>query len=268
VPHPARGEHRFAIGTAGSTTLVLQTVLPPLWQAAGAATLILEGGTHNPAAPPADFLIHAYAPLLRRMGVGVEIELERHGFFPAGGGALHVKVTPGKPQPLKLNQRGETKRLHAQALLSSLPGSIGERELAVIARRLGIAGDDLALRAVPRPVGPGNAVSVFMEFAALTEVMTGFGEQRVSAEAVAERLCDQAQALLASDAAVGPHLADQLLLPMALAGGGEFTTLAPTNHLRSNAALIEKFLPVEIEIERASDRRDCWAVKVIGYNSD
>jgi len=82
------GNYRFAVGTAGSATLVLQTVLPSLLTASGSSTLTLEGGTHNPLAPSFDFLAKCFMPLIHRMGPTVELELKRPGFFPAGGGAF------------------------------------------------------------------------------------------------------------------------------------------------------------------------------------
>jgi RNA 3'-terminal phosphate cyclase (ATP) len=253
------GNYHFAIGTAGSTTLVLQTLLPALWHARTPSTLRLEGGTHNPLAPPADFLTHAFAPLVGRMNAPVAIALERHGFFPAGGGELNVQIAPsGKLNPLSLLERGTLRRTVARALISAIPSSVADRELRVAARYFGLAEDALEHRSVRPAVGPGNALMIVFEFDEVTEIFTGFGERGVSAEQVAERICREARIFLDSDVAVGPYLADQLLLPMALAGGGEFSTLAPTNHARTNAALIEKFLPVEFEFR--ADGKERWVV--------
>src|SRR6185369_9596371 len=109
VPRAIRaGEYSFAIGTAGSTMLVLQTILLPLALADGNSTIELEGGTHNPAAPPFDFVQQAFLPLLRRMGAEVEIELVRPGFYPAGGGRIIVKIAPAKRLGrLEIESRGE-----------------------------------------------------------------------------------------------------------------------------------------------------------------
>src|SRR6516225_361743 len=96
-PQPVRpGEYRFDVGSAGSATLVLQTVLPALLIAEGPTTLILEGGTHNAWAPPFDFLEKAFVPLVNRMGPHVEVELDRHGFYPAGGGRFRVHIQPAR----------------------------------------------------------------------------------------------------------------------------------------------------------------------------
>src|SRR5262249_42087340 len=88
------GDYTFSVGTAGSATLGLQTILPPLLVARAPWRLVLEGGTHNPQAPPWDFLERAFLPLIRRMGPRVETTLERHGFYPAGGGRFRVAIEP------------------------------------------------------------------------------------------------------------------------------------------------------------------------------
>ena len=263
IPQNVRaGDYRFAIGTAGSTTLVLQTILPPLLRAAAPSTVFLEGGTHNPMAPPADFLMHAFAPLLRTLGAGIEISLERYGFFPAGGGALRASISPGPLRQASRLERGALKTRRARAVISALPSLVADRELAVVAARLGFDPAELEHRSAHPAFGPGNALMVALEFDAVSEVFTGFGERGISAETVAERVCDRVRTFLDSDAALGPHLADQALLPLALAGGGEFTTLEPTDHLRTNAALIEKFVAVEVEMKPDPSRAARWIVKL------
>jgi len=255
------GDHSFAIGSAGSTTLVLQTVLPALWHAAAPSTLRLEGGTHNPLAPSADFLSDTFLPALRRFGVDASLALERHGFFPAGGGVLTARIAPcARLQRPSFFDRGERVAIEAVALVSALSPDIGRRELDVLAQRLGLSGPALELREVRPALGPGNAVLVRVRHDAHVETFTGYGERGVPAETVAHRVADAVRAYLDAGACVGEHLGDQLLLPMALAGGGAFTTLAPSEHLRSNAALIEKFLPVDIAWVQEAGAR--WRVVV------
>jgi RNA 3'-terminal phosphate cyclase (ATP) len=244
------GNYRFAVGTAGSATLVLQTVLPPLLTASGISTLTLEGGTHNPFAPPFDFLARSFIPLIRRMGPNVELELRRPGFFPAGGGRFHARIEPVKQlSRLDLPERGPILRRQAQAWLSKLPSRIGERELAVIQQELGWPAGECRVETVANPVGPGNALLLAIEAEHVTEMFTGFGERNRSAEEVAHQAAKAARAWLQSDVPVGEHLADQLLLPMALAGAGTFRTMAPSLHATTNAAIIQRFLPVIIRFE-------------------
>lgn len=249
------GNYQFSVGTAGSTTLVLQTVLPVLMLASKPSVLTLEGGTHNPAAPPYDFLEKAFVPLLERIGGRVQTELIAAGFYPAGGGAMKVKIEPPTDlQALVLTTRGEVRRRMARAVVANLAHSIAERELAVINKKLRWESSCLKSEVVSSR-GPGNVVMLEIESENVTEVFTGFGERGVRAEAVAENAASQARRYLASDAAVGGHLADQLLVPMALAKGGVFTTLAPSRHTRTNIDIIAQFLSTRIRVDMKNDRR-------------
>ncbi|QWT19550.1 RNA 3'-terminal phosphate cyclase [Bacillus sp. NP157] len=255
------GAHRWTIGTAGSTTLVLQTVLPALWMHGVEASLSIVGGTHNPQAPSADFIAHAFLPAMQRMGLDASFVLDSHGFYPAGGGEIRMALrASGKPRETHFGARGAVLERHAQAIVSAIPAKIGERELAVVRARLDLADDEASLHDVRRAMGPGNALSIRFRTEHASAVFTGFGMKRVTAESVAERACAEARAWLAADVVADTYLADQLLLPMALAGAGSFTTLSPSEHTRSNAALIEKFLPVEFAFN--DEGRGRWSVSV------
>jgi len=237
------GDYDFAIGTAGSCTLVLQTVLPALLAAGVEARLRLSGGTHNPLAPPADFLQHAYLPLLRKMGADVDLTLLQHGFYPAGGGELELRLGAGEGlRPLRLEERRELSWASVEALITALPIHIAERELNTVRRALGWDQSRLRLRGLTNAHGPGNALVARVEHQNVTEVFTAFGEKGVSAEKVAKKLCRQVQEYLDSGVPVGPNLADQLLLPLALAGG-VFVTGEPTQHTRTNLETVNAFLP-------------------------
>ena len=259
------GDYAFAVGTAGSATLVLQTVLPALLQGDGeTTTLALEGGTHNPFAPPFDFLQRTFLPLINRMGAGVTATIERHGFYPAGGGKFVVSINPtSQLQPLALLERGAIKNKAARAIVAHLPFDIAERELSLIGRKLELPGEALHGETIRTSPGPGNAVFVMVESQHVTEVFTAFGERGVSAEAVANSVIKEARAYLAADVVAGEYLADQLLLPFALAGGGAFTTLPLSQHSTTNMEVIQQFLEVKFEVTKLSNR----AVRVAIGNS-
>jgi RNA 3'-terminal phosphate cyclase (ATP) len=243
------GEYTFSVGSAGSTTLVLQAVLPALLTASGPSSLTLEGGTHNPYAPPVDFLERAYVPLVNRTGPQVHVALERAGFYPAGGGRLFVNVEPAaRLSPLHLPERGEIRRKLAKAVVAALPGSIALRELERVERMLGWSGDQLQIRQLPGEWGPGNLLTLEVESEHVTEVFTGFGMKGVTAEAVAEDAIKQVRKYLADGVPVGTCLADQLLLVLALAGGGSFRTQSPTRHTTTNIEIIHQFLPVRFSM--------------------
>ena len=250
------GEYAFAVGTAGSATLVLQTVLPALLVGDGeTTTLTLEGGTHNPFAPPFDFLVKAFLPLINRMGAGVTATIERYGFYPAGGGRFVVSLNPAlQLHPLELIERGAFTGKAARAIVAHLPFDIAERELSLIGRKLDLPGEALHGETIKTSPGPGNAVTVELTSQHLTEVFTGFGERGVSAEAVANSVVKTAREYIAADVVVGEYLADQLLLPFALAGGGSFTTLPLSKHSTTNINVIQKFLDVNFDVTKLSNR--------------
>jgi len=255
APGPVRGgDYRFAIGTAGSCTLVFQTVLPALLRADAPSRVELQGGTHNPFAPPFHFLERAFLPLLRRMGAEVSLELQRFGFYPAGGGGFSAHIEPApRLRPLVLEERGPRVQAYAESFIAALPVHIARRELDVVGKRLGWNAEQLHLRGLANDQGPGNALLLTLEHEQVTEVFSGFAEKGVAAETVAERTVEQARRYLAAGAAVGPYLADQLLLPLALAGAGSFTTGTPSQHAITNAGVIRRFLDVEIRMERRDD---------------
>ncbi|HEX7780830.1 MAG TPA: RNA 3'-terminal phosphate cyclase [Vicinamibacterales bacterium] len=254
------GTYRLAVGTAGSATLVFQTVLPALLFARERSQLTLEGGTHNPNAPPFDFLARTFVPALRRIGATVDVRLETYGFYPAGGGRFTAEIEPcpGLGE-VALSTRGST-RIHARALVASLPDSIAKRELAVVRERLKLDRPFCRDESINTSVGPGNVLLIVIEGEHVVEVITGFGVRGVTSEQVASRACDEADRYLNADVAVGSYLADQLLLPMALGRGGSFRTLAPTPHTMTNADVIRQFLDVPITIE--PDSSESWRVKV------
>jgi RNA 3'-terminal phosphate cyclase (ATP) len=196
------GDYHFSIGTAGSTTLVLQAVLLPLLIADGPSRLTLEGGTHNPHAPPFDFLASAYLPLIDRMGPKVTATLEQAGFYPAGGGRIVVEIEPGgELRGFDLLERGAARSHRARALVANLPRHIAERELRVVGRKLNWPEESLEAVEIENSRGPGNIVSIEVACEHVTEVFTGFGEVGRPAEAVATRAVQAVSAVSQSDRA-------------------------------------------------------------------
>jgi len=260
----APGEYEFAIGTAGSTSLVLQTVLPALLTAARPSRLRLEGGTHNPLAPTFDYLARVYLPLIERMGARAAIELERAGFEAAGGGVVRARIEPApRLAPLHLYSRGEVRRIAAEVLLAKLPAHIAERETRVLAETLELDSGSVAVRIVPDSPGPGNVVTVFTICEHVTEAFVGFGRRGRPAELVARDAAQSARDYLDGAAPVGPYLADQLLLPLALAGAGGFVTSRPSAHALTNIRVIREFLPVEIRNTEIAGS-GTWRIEVVG----
>lgn len=255
------GEHTFRVGSAGSAMLVLQTVLPALLRAPAPSTLTLEGGTHNPMAPPFDFLELAYLPLVRRMGPEITATLVRPGFYPAGGGLARVSVAPAPSlAPLTLLARGEIRGRRAVATVSNIPGSVAMRELEAAAAVLGWEPACFKPSVLRGGHGPGNVLTIVVESEHVTEVFTGFGEKGVRAETVATKVAEEARDYLAAGVPVGEHLADQLLLPIALAGRGAFRTVRPSSHTTTHLQLLRDLLGIRASVEQVSEQ--AWHVEI------
>jgi RNA 3'-terminal phosphate cyclase (ATP) len=266
--HVEPGEYKFSVGTAGSATLVLQTVLPALMLADGESNLTLEGGTHNPFAPPLNFLTNAYLPVVNRMGPKIWIDpiSVQPGFYPAGGGHFRVNVQPSRQlRRMELLERGEILARRVTAIVANLPQHVGERECSVIAEKTGWPQKCFTIEMVRHSRGPGNVVLIELESERVVEVFTGFGQIGVRAEAVGARALDDARAYLAAGVPVDNYLADQLMLPLGIGahfgtGGGAFRTRALSLHATTHIEILHYFLDVETHIEQAG--QDDFVVQI------
>jgi RNA 3'-terminal phosphate cyclase (ATP) len=268
-PGPVKaGDYEFSVGTAGSCTLVLQTLWPALMLAASPSRLKLGGGTHNPMAPPFHFLERCFAPLLRRLGAASDLELRRLGFYPAGGGEIDVCIHPAAEtlRPFDLTHRGLPVEAYAECLAPALPDAVARRELDHLGRALGWAAEQLRTPPVRQNEGPGNALMATLVYENVVDLFTQFGEKGVSSDDVAGVLVKEVRAYQSSAAALGPHLADQWALPLALAvwrraGEAAYTCTELTDHATTNFAVIERFLPVRFVTHAIASG---WSVCVKG----
>lgn len=252
------GNYHFRIGTAGSTTLVLQTVLPPLLLASAPSSVTVEGGTHNPMAPPYDFLERAYLPMIQRMGPRVDAKIERYGFFPAGGGKFTVNIEPcATLTGLHVRERGKVLFRRAVALVAQLPLVIAERECEELQKQSHWPADCFQTGEISSP-GPGNVLFMELNCEHVTELFACLGEMGLSSEKVARHLWQESRKFIAGDIPVGPHLADQLILPMAIAASqgqsSSFRTCRLTMHSTTHIDLVQRFLPVEVTVTDQEER--------------
>jgi len=259
---PIAGSYEFDIGTAGSTTLVLQTILPILLQADGASSVVIRGGTHNGMSPPVEFLQDSFLTVLHRIGINAEVALVRHGFYPAGGGEIRAIIQPwGARAPLELLERGKAIDRHADVLLANLPAHVASREAMAFKHALHWSHAEVDEHEVEAH-GPGNAMLARLRFAHITARFSTVGELRKSAEQVAADCAMQVRRYLGGDAPVCEHLADQLLLPLALGAGGRFRTCQPSAHALTNAGVIARFLGEVVTF--SEDSGGTWSVEVQG----
>ncbi len=214
----------------------------PLVLADQPSRLVLEGGTHNMLAPPCDFIVKSFLPIINRMGPTVTARLVKPGFYPRGGGRIEVDVIPAPLRAINCLERGALVDRSALAMFAGISPAVADREIATARKLLDWPDEAFAVRELPESQGPGNILLLEAAFEHVTEVVSGFGKLGVSAERVAQTAVSRMAGYLASDAFAGPYLADQLLLPFALAGGGTFTTVKPSQHSYTAAAVIERFL--------------------------
>jgi RNA 3'-terminal phosphate cyclase (ATP) len=263
---PQAGEYSFDVaearkgGSAGATSLVFQTLLLPLALAPGQSRLTIRGGTHVAWSPPFHYLEHVYLPTLARMGLEASAEIEKWGWYPVGGGEMTAVIRgqeEGHLSGLDLVERGDLKRLWGISATSNLPAHIGQRQKRRAEGYLRKRGFDPRIKIVDAP-SPGRGTVVFL-VAEYDNAVAGFsslGERGKPAEKVAEEACHEFVVYHQSGACLDKHLADQLVLPLALASGPSvLTTCEITQHLLTNVWVVEQFLEVRFEIEGEEGQR-------------
>jgi RNA 3'-terminal phosphate cyclase (ATP) len=251
-PGPVQaGSYTFQIKTAGAATLVLQTILIPLCIPNHASHVTIQGGTHVPWSPCAEYLMWAWLPLLARMGLDAEILCERAGFFPRGGGILRSRVKGGSvPAPLELLERDSLERVLVFSAIANLPDHIGARQAEQARKRLNRLDLPIDVQ-VERydAIGQGTVLLILPEFRQGHACFFALGERGKPAERVADDAVDRFEHFLIGDSTVDRYLADQILIPLALALlPSHFKTECVTEHLLTNAAVIESFGAAQLEI--------------------
>lgn len=268
---PQGGAYRFDVaeaasgGSAGSVTLIFQTILWPLLFADAPSQITLRGGTHVPFSPPFHYLAHVAVPAFARMGGGISLELEAWGWYPAGGGAFSAQITP-LTVPLQAQTwttPPPTERVEGVAAVTNLPSHIPHRMARRADNLLRQEGHRPHIEAIrERGRGPGAGMVLWAPGAGFTSL----GRKGLPAEQVAETAVAEFRHFVDNKAAVDRYLADQLLLPLALArGGSQFTTDKLTTHTQTNAALLRRWLDVPIDIDGDIDQPAAVAVSGLSF---
>lgn len=252
------GKYDFHIGSAGSTILVLQTLLPALMMQSESSQISIHGGTHNPMAPTADFIEKCFLPAIQRLGIHIDFECKRAGFFPIGAGQINATIYPWTEQTKYIAQdRGKVLDTIAYASALNIPVSIADRELEVLNNKLDLTERK---RLNFQGISQGNTAFVVLNYEHHQQVFSALGEMKKSAEKVASDLAKEVKAYLNADAIADEYLTDQLLLPLALGQGGVFTAQVISEHSKTQAEIIQKF--VDCEITFTPIKTDAWQIKV------
>jgi len=252
------GPYTFEIGTAGATSLVLHTLYLPLALAGGPSELTIRGGTHVAWSPSFHYLRDQWRPALALLGLDVELEIRRAGYYPKGGGEILARVFHrDKVKPLKLERESPPATANITIVTTRLPDHVAERQAKSARALLEKEGLEIAVGTEGYDgVAPGTATHVRIPTGQGGGMFTSLGERGLPAEKVGTRAAEQAIAFAQSDAAVDKYLADQLILPLALAEGtSEYTTHEITDHLVTNADIVSEFLPIDIDIVGAKGAR-------------
>lgn len=252
----ASGDFHIDIGTAGSTSLVLQTVYLPLARQSQPSTLTITGGTHVEWSPAFHFLALHWTKFMADIGLPLRLHLERAGFYPQGEGKIHAEIMPArKLQALQLLQRGALKRISGISAVANLDLTIAERQRAQALKRLERSGLDahIAIETMPARF-KGTMMLLLAEFENTQACFTALGAIGKRAERVADEAVGELLSFFQSTACVDKYLADQLIVPLSLVpAASAYSTSAITNHQLTNADVVKKFLNVDIQIEGELD---------------
>lgn len=244
------GAYEFRIGTAGSTALLFQTLLPALSSINGTSSLTLHGGTHNPLAPTADFISHSFLPQVKKMGIDVDFNCEKIGFAPAGGGRINATIhgSTQKLKPLNLIKRGPLIKQSAEVLSGNVRAKVAKKELEYLKQHLNWNDQCYSIREANEIDGSGNLIALNAQYPEHSLYITSHGADNKSSFRVAQDAIKHLTTFSNSNAAIHSRLADQLLLPLALAGSGSISTNGLSNHLKTNIQTIEQFLQIKFKI--------------------
>jgi RNA 3'-terminal phosphate cyclase (ATP) len=252
-PGPLQGgSYRFHVGTAGAISLVLQTILVPLAYAAGEASVGIAGGTHVPWSPPIHHVTEVLGPALAEFGLASSVELLAWGFYPRGGGEVRCRSRPAAGlRGWRAEARGSLRRAYGWSVVANLPRDIAARQRRRARQLLADRLADPAIEVLEvAAASPGTALILIVEGERARAGFSALGEKGKPAERVAEEACAPLLAFAESEAACDPHLADQLVLPAALAvGESAYSTSAVTSHLLTSAWVVNQFLPGAAAIE-------------------
>ena len=245
------GQHEIDIGTAGAVSLVLQSVILPSLHAEHPTSITIKGGTHVRWSPSMDYMQNIFCYYMKKLGLGADISIEQHGFYPRGGGVIKAKIIPGNPKPLDMTERGDLIGYEATSIASAdlEKAQVAERQLKRIEKIFSLSRRNIAYF---QTASPGSAVHVSAVYENCALGASSIGERGKSAEKVGEEAANELKSDMDSGACFDRHMSDQILPFLAFAKNDSMIKVAEiTGHVRTNIQVIENFLPVKFEIDEA-----------------
>ncbi len=244
------------IGTAGSTTLLLDTVLPITTQFNESFRIDAKGGTDVKWSPSSLYYRHVKLPLLEKLGLEAELEVKNTGFYPKGGGNLRLETEDYAMEKFELLERGELERFEIYSTASEdlKENNVAEPQADEVAKKLKKKFVSTDIEKNFEYVGSTSTGSALLIKAVYENSVAGFdalGERGKRSEKVAEQAFQDFMGFHESEAAVDEYMADQLMVFAAIIGG-EYTAPEVNSHVRSNAHVVEKF-GFDVKLDRAED---------------
>jgi RNA 3'-terminal phosphate cyclase (ATP) len=264
------GSFFFDIGTAGSTSLVLQTIIPALVFSGEKSTVTLTGGTHVPFSPSFHYLSEVFVRFLQLIGIHIRLSIDSYGFYPRGGGKIHADISPAeKVIPLQIAGRGRLSRFSGYSGVGNLPLAIAERQRNACLNKIlsdvkGLKEPEISLLEVTTP-GKGTFIDIAAVFEHSTSGFTALGAIGKRAEKVGEEAAGEFIKYYKTDAALDSHMADQIVLYLSLCSGeSSFTASAITDHLRTNLWAIGMFHDIQYSVEGKTGEKGVIKIKGSG----
>ena len=244
------GDYDFDVGTAGSVTLILQACILPCLFAKEKTLITITGGTDVRWSPPIDYFINVFIPILKKMGINIEVDLIQRGHYPKGGGKVRVEISQisNSILPLTLDEFIKIIKIFGIAHNANLPNNIVERMKNSVIEKL--RGFDYDIKTeICNSFSSGTGIVLWAESPNSILGASSLGERGVRAEIVGERAINELLQEIKSKSTIDSHMADQILPYLSLSNQDScFLTKEISLHAKTNMWLIQQFLDMEFEV--------------------
>jgi len=244
------GNYKINVGTAGSITLVLQTLVIPSLHANKEISFEIIGGTHVRWSPSVDYFQHVFCYYMEKLGVDISFEIKQYGFYPKGGGKVFVKVKPKNQNNHILTERGDYKKIDILSIASEnlRKPKVAERQIEGFEKIIEMS-KNKNIKYI-KAISTGSAITAFTEYDNCIIGSCSIGEAGKKSEDVGKECAEILKKEMDSDAPIDEYMADQILPYLAMSRENSKIKVAEiTGHVKTNIWVLEKFLPVKFKID-------------------